>query len=81
MCQGTYGGVTCAARQLHCHQTMHWLQVLISRESESDALSRESESWYKMTMFRKNLPEAAQFLDQFVLQARQSQMVRQSYVT
>ena len=37
MCQGTYGGVTCAARQLHRHQTMHWLQVLISIESESVA--------------------------------------------
>ena len=30
-------------------------------------------------MFRKGLPEAAQFLDQFVLQARQSRMVKQSY--
>ena len=30
-------------------------------------------------MFRKDLPEAAQFLDQFVLQARHSQMVREQY--
>ena len=72
--QGTDGGVSCSARQLHCDQAVHWLQVLMERESENVAI--EYMCVTKIIVSRKDLPEAAQFLDQFVLQARQSKMVR-----
>ena len=52
-----------------------------SRSLPSDMIWNDENVRYVtgIMMFRKDLPEAAQFLDQFVLQARHSQMVREQY--